>query len=81
MIDENTDIKETVRLQLEPVVEKWKAQGWTVIVKRPTYSGYSSPRVSIEVTSPDQTAHVLTIFDEDESLSDKAERLIIALSN
>jgi hypothetical protein len=81
MIDENTGVTETVRLQLEPVVEKWKAQGWAVIVKRPTSSGYSNPRVCIEVISPDQTAHALTIFDEDESLSDKAEQLIIALSN
>jgi hypothetical protein len=78
---ETEDIPEPLRSAVMLVVEKRKTDGWKINVKRPRYTDYPGPRVSVEVTSGDGAAHALARFDEDDSLPNKIERLIRSLQN
>jgi hypothetical protein len=62
------------------IVEKWKTDGWKINVRRPRYSDYPGPRVSVGVTSGDGVEHMIDRFDEDDSLPNKIESLIRSLS-
>ena len=79
-MEQDIDIHEPLKSALRPVIEKLKDAGWKILLKRPTVSNPEMKRVSIEVTSRDETLHALARFDEDDSLPAKIEELVAALS-